>query len=311
MSIACTGSDGGTPPATGGQSPVGSSGAAGGANVAGGAAGGASGGTSGSGGSGNVAQSGSGGSGATSGNPGTAGGSGSGGSDGSGGASALADFSFFVTSMAAMIELSGNEQGFGGDLSYNGKSGVLGADEICKAVAERSMPGSGVKGWKAYLSTSTENAIDRISGGPWFDRSGRLVANDKEGLKNERPADSDPAITEDLPNEDGVPNHLDAGATCMADNNCNDNHDTLTGSNEQGVLDTESNTCDDWTSTTAEGSVRIGHSWSAQSGNHWAMAHQVPGCAPGIGVTGGGRPSGSTVGSLGGYGGIYCFASMR
>jgi hypothetical protein len=98
----------------------------------------------------------------------------------------------------------------------------------------------------------------------------------------------------------------------MADNSCNDNHDTLTASNEQGELDTESNTCDDWTSTTAEGSVRIGHSWSAQSGKGWAMAHEVPGCAAGISVgSGGPGGGGGTVGSPGGYGGIYCFASMR
>jgi hypothetical protein len=98
----------------------------------------------------------------------------------------------------------------------------------------------------------------------------------------------------------------------MTDNTCNDNHDTLTASTEQGVLDTESSTCDDWTSTTAEGSVRIGHSWSAQSGKGWAMAHEVPGCAAGISVgSGGPGGGGGTVGSLGGYGGIYCFASMR
>lgn len=55
-------------------------------------------------------------------------GSGSGGAAGSGGsagAGALDDFGFFVTSMAAMIDLSGNPEGFGGDLSYNGQAGVL------------------------------------------------------------------------------------------------------------------------------------------------------------------------------------------
>jgi hypothetical protein len=308
---ACTGSDGGTPPATGGQSPGGSSGAAGSlSGGAGSAAGGSSGASSSGTGGGGNGQAGSAGSGGTT---GTSGAGGSGGGGGGGGGPPLTDFSFFVTSMAAMIELSGDDQGFGGDLSYNGKAGVLGADEICKAVAERSMPGSGVKGWKAFLSTSTENAIDRISGGPWFDRQGRLVANDKAGLLNERPADSDPAITEDLPNEDGVPNHLDAGPTCKADGNCNDNHDTLTGSNEDGELDTDSTTCDDWTSLTSEGEPRVGHSWSAQSGKSWIRAHQAGGCGRGINVMGSGgpQPGDLTVGAGGGYGGIYCFASMR
>jgi len=34
------------------------------------------------------------------------------------------------------------------------------------------MPGSGVKGWRAFLSTTTEDAIDRIGEGPWYDRVG-------------------------------------------------------------------------------------------------------------------------------------------
>jgi hypothetical protein len=307
---ACTGTDGGPTPAAAGQSPVGSSGAAGSMNGTSGASDSASGGGgSGNalGGAGNAGQSGSGGSGGTTGTSGTGGESGS---AGSGGPSTLTDFSFFVTSMVAMIELSGNDHGFGGDLSYNGQSGVLGADEICKAIAERSMPGSGVKGWKAYLSTSTENAIDRISGGPWYDRAGRLVANDKEGLKSERPAGSDPAITEDLPNEDGIPNGLDAGPTCKTDDTCNNNHDMLTGSTAEGVFDANTNTCDDWTSTTAQGSVRVGHAYSAQSGRGWVMAHEAGGCARGISVRGG-APGSGTVGGFGGYGGFYCFAGMR
>jgi hypothetical protein len=311
---ACTGTDpaaNGTPAAAG-QTPGGASGSG---NVAGGGASGAAGSpsggaSSGSGGGGGMPQSGAGG---TAGDGGSGGASGAGGGGGSGGGPPLSDFSFFVTSMAALVELSGNDMGFGGDLSYSGKSGVLGADEICRVIAEKSMPGSGVKGWKAFLSTSTENAIDRISGGPWFDRQGRLVANDKAGLRNERPAGSDSAITEDLPNEDGVPNHLDVSPTCKADGNCRDNHDTLTGSNEDGELDDESSTCDDWTSTTAEGRPRIGHSWSAQSGKGWAMAHQAGGCGRGINVygQGGPQPGDNTVGAGGGYGGFYCFAGMR
>jgi hypothetical protein len=278
-----------------GASSAGSGGAAGGGSGSSGAAGGS---TAGSSQSGSGGISGSGGAG-TAGIGGTAGG-------------APDDFSFFVTSMAAMIDLSGNPEGFGGDLSYNGQAGVLGADEICKTIAERSMPGSGSKGWKAFLSTSTEDAIDRISGGPWFDRQGRLVANDKAGLLNERP-ESDPAIAEDLPNEDGVPNHLAGNPTCESSNDCPDNHDTLTGSNEEGKLDPMSTTCDDWTSLTTQGTPRIGHSWPAQSGKHWIMAHPAGGCGRSVHVdaVGGPQPGDTTVGAGGGYGGFYCFASMR
>jgi hypothetical protein len=65
--------------------------------------------------------------------------------------------------MAGLLDLAADEQGFGGDLSYNGKSGVLGADELCAALAERSMKGSSARGWKAFLSTSSEHALDRIA----------------------------------------------------------------------------------------------------------------------------------------------------
>jgi hypothetical protein len=223
------------------------------------------------------------------------------------------DFSFFVTSLSAMIELSGNPEGFGGDLSYDGKPGVLGADAICAAIAERALAGAGSMQWRAFLSTSTEHAIDRIGEGPWFDRQGRLVASDKAALLHERPTGADPAIADDLPNEDGIPNHLADDPTCEAQHSCPDNHDVLTGSNTQGELDPQSSTCDDWTSLTARGQPRIGHSWPAQSGRHWIMAHPAGGCGRSVKVAmaGGPQPGDLTVGAGGGYGGFYCFGSLR
>lgn len=223
------------------------------------------------------------------------------------------DFSFFVTSMSAMIELSDNAEGFGGDLSYDGNPGVLGADAICAAIAERSLAGSGSRSWRAFLSTSTEHAIDRIGEGPWFDRQGRLVARDKAALLHERPEGADPAIVDDLPNEDGIPNHLADDPTCETTHTCPDNHDVLTGSNMQGELDRQSSTCDDWTSLTARGQPRIGHSWPAQSGRSWVMSHPAGGCGRSVrvGATGGPQPGDLTVGAGGGYGGFYCFASLR
>ncbi|MCX7725960.1 MAG: carboxypeptidase-like regulatory domain-containing protein, partial [Chitinispirillaceae bacterium] len=129
---------------------------------------------------------------------------------------ALPKFSFFVTSLKALQELSGSENGFGGDFRF-GKTGegagLLGADSICQCIAERSMPGSKVKQWRAFLSATKGpdgkqvNAIDRIGKGPWYDRRGRLLANNISELLNTRPINADPVIKNDLPNEDGVPNH--------------------------------------------------------------------------------------------------------
>src|SRR6188768_586329 len=79
-------------------------------------------------------------------------------------------FSFFVTSMAALQALSGNPNGFGGDLRFGetgAGAGLRGADKICTAVAARSMPSNG-KVWRAFLSVTDGgdgkqvNAIDRV-----------------------------------------------------------------------------------------------------------------------------------------------------
>ena len=67
-------------------------------------------------------------------------------SGGSGGAAAPGEhFSFFVTSLEAMRELSGSQDGFGGDLRYGEADGLTGADKICREIAESSLPGAGQK----------------------------------------------------------------------------------------------------------------------------------------------------------------------
>lgn len=84
-------------------------------------------------------------------------------------------FSFFVTSMAALQELSGSSNGFGGDLRFGetgAGAGLRGADKLCATIAERSMQGAGQKGWRAFLSVGADengnqvNAIDRLGAGP-------------------------------------------------------------------------------------------------------------------------------------------------
>jgi len=230
--------------------------------------------------------------------------------------------------MAALQAVSGNPNGFGGDLRFGetgAGAGLRGADKICSTIAERSLKGNG-KTWRAFLSAvdggdgKPVNAIDRVGSGPWYDRLGRLVANTTADLANTRPANADAAIAKDLPNEDGLPNHQPDPTQPVVDN-----HDTLTGSDATGKLyqaDTKF-TCNDWTTNEATtwGSPRVGHSWprsggpgggGMSSGDSWISALDESGCGAGYHITTNddGPPSqnGTTVGDGGGYGGFYCFA---
>ena len=210
----------------------------------------------------------------------------------------LPRFSFFVTSQRAIVALSGCTQGFGGDLRYGhtgAGAGLRGADTICALIAERAMPGASAKRWRAFLSArdggdgAPVNAIDRVGEGPWYDRLGRVLALKKADLMAARPTSADPAIINDFPNEDGVPNHApDPGKGQV------DNHDMLTGSNTEGKLYAASATCLDWTGnkgdTATEGKPRVGHSWprgggggpGGDSGAHWMSSLTESGCAPGV-----------------------------
>jgi hypothetical protein len=289
---------------------------------------------------GNVGSGGSVGSGGTVGTGGTPMAGGAGGADASGGASGtdagvdagsggaggigtpLPKFSFFVTSMAAMLKLAKQQDpaatmGFGGDLRYGQKDGLTGADKICTTIAESSMPGSGAKTWRAFLSATKGadgmpvNAADRIGEGPWYDRLGRVVAMTKAELLQNRPATANAAIKEDLPNETGTPNRR-PDPTRPPD----DNHHTLTGSTAQGKLYGQTATCMDWTTTSRDnqttGRPRIGFSWSTGGRTNWISGQDEGGCGAGVtGVgteNGGSDPRNPIVGSGGGYGGIYCFA---
>lgn len=230
-------------------------------------------------------------------------------------------FSFFITSIEAMRELSGSPDGFGGDLRYGELTGLAGADKICSAVAERSLAGSGKNVWRAFLSAKAGgpngevvHARDRIGTGPWHDRVGRLIATNLDALLAVRPA-ADGAIVNDLPNERGEPNH---GSPDI------DNHDVVTASDAQGRY-SGGVTCNDWTSTETlvppanmtmtmrrggfnHNGPTVGHSWPAQSGQSWMYAHAAPGCAPSVSLVQTGAGSGVGIGNGGGYGGIYCFA---
>jgi hypothetical protein len=230
-------------------------------------------------------------------------------------------FSFFVTSMKALIALS-TKDGFGGDFRYGETgpgAGLRGADKICAAIAERSMPSSSFKGWRAFLSATAGhdgkqvNAIDRIGQGPWYDRVGRVMAPTKADLLAVRPTNGDPTIRLDLPNENGIPNHR-PDPNLPAD----DNHHTITGSDAAGKLKSATATCKDWTTSVGSaenGKPSAGFSWPrggvvSNMGSNWMTTGEAPGCAAGMEIIENGpAPQGSIIiGGGGGYGGFYCFA---
>jgi len=252
-------------------------------------------------------------------------------------------FSFFVTSWAGLQRLAkdfglpnNGADGFGGDLRYGetgAGAGLRGADKICATLAEASMPGAGAKGWRAFLSASDDgtgkpvNAIDRVGTGPWYDRLGRLFGNTVTDIAAQRPTNADPAIKNDFPNEDGVPNQQPDPTLAAVDN-----HDMLTGSDATGKLLDATSNCLNWTSaegdTAKEGKPRVGHSWPRNVGGgmggmggpggmgdmgdmaNWMSALTESGCKAGANLIEQGPPmqNAVTVGSGGGYGGFYCFA---
>jgi hypothetical protein len=224
-------------------------------------------------------------------------------------------FSFFVTSYQQIALLSGSDEGFGGDLRYDGAAtGLEGADAICQEMARRVSFGH--RTWKAYLSTSTVNAIDRIGAGPWYDFIGVKVADSPQELITG--ANRQPGGCCDNGTYDELGTFHDGSTDQNNDSIDDDDHDTMTATLEDGTYAGFS--CEDWTSTTATsgggggggggfgGGIQMGHSWPARSGEHWATSHAGHQCAAGTNFIQDGGGDSSTVGGGGGYGGFYCFA---
>lgn len=185
-------------------------------------------------------------------------------------------FSFFITST------SGPD---GGDFrrSAADTDGLAGADELCKNLATVSVPASADKTWRAYLSTATVNARDRIGTGPWYNHAGTMVAASVAALH-------DP------------PMNLIDGTTGMDEKGVLvplNQHDILTGSDAQGMA--TANTCNNWTSSVATGvTAQVGHynrDGGGQDKTSWNAAHASSGCSAAAFVGTGGRGS------------IYCFAT--
>lgn len=181
--------------------------------------------------------------------------------------------SFFVTSVGS---------GKGADLG-----GLKGADAHCASLAEAA--GVTGKTWHAYLSSSTEDARDRIGKGPWFNAKGEKIADDVASLHSDANGiTKQTALTEkgEMINGRGDKPNL---------------HDMLTGSKPDGTRIADQ-TCGDWTMSGAEGAAMMGHhdrtglddSAAAKS---WNSSHASRGGC-----------SQEALRSTGGDGLFYCFA---
>jgi hypothetical protein len=180
------------------------------------------------------------------------------------------NMSFFVTS---------SNPGSGGNLG-----GLDGADAHCQSLAEAA--GAGDKTWRAYLSTSSADAKDRIGNGPWYNAAGVMIAEsvaDLHGDANNLTAET--ALNEqgDSPNYIGGPQPLQ--------------HDVLTGTNADGTA--SEMTCNNWTDGTANSTAMLGHAdrLGRNPGvNSWNAVHASQGCAM------------ENLAPTGGAGMFYCFA---
>ncbi len=177
----------------------------------------------------------------------------------------------------------------GGDLG-----GLAGADATCQALAEEV--GAGARTWRAYLSTSGEDARDRIGTGPWINANGITVAADLDELHALVGTADRPLVDLFLDHEGNAINGQWAGSP---DPN---QHDMLTGSAADGTA--LAATCDDWTSNTATPGPQVGHSDGLGPGMNpngnfgsWNSSHAPAGCAQ------------QQLDQVGGAGRFYCFAA--
>lgn len=170
--------------------------------------------------------------------------------------------SFFVTSVGSGAS--------GGDLG-----GLAGADETCRSLA--ADVGAGDREWRAYLSTSEEDARDRIGSGPWYNVRLQEVAPDVETLH----AEGIPRIEwfADDPDEEGLVIDENGEYVPLSD------HDIITGSTMEGTH-FEGRSCSDWTSAGEEDVAQVGHSDLAPEGVtiggpdrlSWNSAHETVSC---------------------------------
>ena len=186
-------------------------------------------------------------------------------------AAQMQDMSFFVTSAGP---------GDGANLG-----GLEGADAHCQTLAEAA--GAGSRTWRAYLSTASENARDRIGTGPWQNANGTVIAESVEALHSDSNSISkQTALTE-------------KGEMVNGRGDTPNRHDILTGSNPDGTA--SENTCGDWM-LNGEGSAVVGHHdrmglRDDAPSKSWNSSHGSRGCGQ------------EALQGTGGDGLFYCFAA--
>ena len=180
--------------------------------------------------------------------------------------------SFFITSQGP---------GDGANLG-----GLAGADAHCQALA--AAVGAGAKAWRAYLSTGTVNARDRIGSGPWYNAKGDLIARDVVELHGD---------SNGINKQTGL---TEAGDAVKGRGDDPNTHDILTGSNADGTVAADM-TCGDWTNNGA-GSAFVGHHdriglRDDAPSKSWNASHPSRGCGK------------DDLPKSGGNGLFYCFAT--
>jgi hypothetical protein len=191
------------------------------------------------------------------------------------------NFSFFISSTGGPL---------GGDFRRTAADtdGLAGADEFCRTKAAAAVPAAANKMWRAYLSTATVNARDRIGAGPWFNKNGVMVATSVANLHDA------------AANMLNKTNSVDENGAVV--NGAGDNpnvHDIITGTLANGMA--APTHCNNWTSSAANGvTAQVGHHdrmGGGQAPTSWNAAHTSQGCSAQAFINTGGRGS------------IYCFAA--
>jgi hypothetical protein len=184
-----------------------------------------------------------------------------------------ARMSFFVTSRGP---------GDGANLG-----GLTGADAHCQRLARAA--GISGKTWRAYLSTGTVDARDRIGRGPWYNAKGVMIARSVADLHG--PANKigkQTALTE-------------KGAVVNGRGDRPNRHDILTGSTPDGRA-VAGKTCNDWTSNASSATAIVGHHdrrglRDDAPSKSWNSSHPTRGCGE------------ADLPKTGGAGLFYCFAA--
>ncbi len=196
--------------------------------------------------------------------------------------------SFFITSdgikNAAGVYMGGDFRRAG----MNDTDGLAGADEFCRTLAAAANPALGAKPWRAYLSTSTVNAKDRIGKGPWYTQKLVKIADTVADLL-------DPTVG-GKNKIDGTTGYDEKGVLVPIVNP--NQHDIITGTLANGTV--APTTCNNWTSSAANVTTMAGHYNRAGGGadsTSWSSAHPTNGCSQDLLVRSGGRGS------------IYCFVA--